>query len=166
MYSCTLCAQTLDWKIDRRKLTYRVGILAMIFTIFLVYQQNFANTLDAWLSGMVNWVAPWAAVMLIHYWIFTRQRIDVDALFEPPGRGPLADVRWSVIVAFAAGILATWLFSYGAVPLIQGPAARAIGGVDLSWLAGAVVAGLVCYLTGAKSAREPAPVATPSLKAS
>ena len=165
MYSCSLCVQTLDWKIDRRKLTYGVGVLAMIFTVFLVYQQNFASTLDAWLSGMVTWVAPWAAVMLIHYWIFTRQQIDVDTLFEPPGRGRLADVRWSAVIAFAAGILATWLFSYGAVPFLQGPAARAIGGVDLSWLAGAVVAGLVYYLTGARSAREPAPARIPAVKA-
>jgi NCS1 family nucleobase:cation symporter-1 len=162
MYSCSLCAQTLDWKIDRRKLTYGVGVLATIFTIFLIYQENFANTLDAWLAGMVMWVSPWATVVLIQYWIVARQRIDVDALFEPPGRGRLADMRWSAIIAFAAGIVATWMFSYGTPSFLQGPGAKALGGVDLSWLAGALVSGLVYYLSGVRSVRVTAPVAEAS----
>ncbi|NJC68090.1 hypothetical protein HC028_26830 [Planosporangium flavigriseum] len=85
MYSCSLCAQTLDWKTDRRKLTYGVGVLAMIFTVVLIYEQDFAHTLDGRLASMVTWVAPWAAVMLIHYWLFAKERIDVDALFDTPG---------------------------------------------------------------------------------
>ncbi|MFF3467153.1 purine-cytosine permease family protein [Streptomyces sp. NPDC001984] len=153
MYSCGLCAQTLDWKVDRRKLTYGVGVLAAVFTVFLIYQQNFANTLDAWLAGMVTWVAPWAAVMLIHYWGFARGRIDVDALFEAPGSGRIPDVRWPAVVAFAAGLVATWIFSYGVPAVLQGPGARALGGVDLSWLAGAVAAGAVYYALGARSVR-------------
>jgi toxin CptA len=157
MYSCSLCAQTLDWRVDRRKLTYGVGVLATIFTIFLIYQQNFANTLDAWLAGMVTWVAPWAAVTLIHYWLFARERIDVDALFDPPGPSRIADVRWSAVLAFLAGIVATWVFSYGVPAVLQGPGARALGGVDLSWLAGAAVSGVVYYLAGPRSAAVPVP---------
>ncbi|WP_127357632.1 purine-cytosine permease family protein [Actinacidiphila soli] len=153
MYSCGLCAQTLDWKIDRRRLTYGVGVLATLFTVFLIFQQDFANTLDAWLAGMVTWVAPWAAVMLIHYWVFARGRIDVDALFEPPGRSRIGDVRWPAVLAFAAGLIATWVFSYGVPAVLQGPGARALGGVDLSWLAGAVAAGIVYYVAGGRSAK-------------
>jgi nucleobase:cation symporter-1, NCS1 family len=152
MYSCGLCAQTLDWHIDRRKLTYGVGVLSTIFTIFLIYQRDFATTLDAWLAGMVTWVAPWAAVTLIHYWVFARERIDVDALFDPPPTSRIADVQWPAILAFLTGIAATWMFSYGVPAFLQGPGARALGGIDLSWLAGALVSGLAYYLTGARSA--------------
>jgi NCS1 family nucleobase:cation symporter-1 len=155
MYSCGLCAQTLDWHVDRRKLTYGVGVLSMIFTVFLIYQQDFAHTLDAWLAGMVTWVAPWAAVTLIHYWVFARERIDVDALFDSPRSSRIADVQWPAILAFLAGIVATWVFSYGVPAFLQGPGARALGGVDLSWLAGAVVSGLVYYLAGGRSAARP-----------
>jgi NCS1 nucleoside transporter family len=155
MYSCSLCAQTLDWRVDRRTLTYGVGALATIFTVFLIYQQDFAHTLDAWLAGMVTWVAPWAAVTLIHYWLFARQRIDVDTLFDPPARSRIADIRWSAILAFLAGIVATWVFSYGVPTFLQGPGARALGGVDLSWLAGAAVSGVVYYLTGPRTATVP-----------
>jgi NCS1 family nucleobase:cation symporter-1 len=143
IYSCGLCAQTLDWKIDRRKLVYGVGVLATVFTIFLIFQQDFASTLDSWLAGMVTWVAPWATVMLIHYWLVLRENVDVDALFAPPGAGRLPDVGWRAIAAFVAGIVATWTFSYGVPTFLQGPGARALGGVDLSWLAGATVSAVV-----------------------
>jgi nucleobase:cation symporter-1, NCS1 family len=155
MYSCSLCAQTLDWTIDRRKLTYGVGVLAAVFTIFLIYQQNFANTLDAWLGGMVTWVAPWAAIALIHYWYVARERIDVEALFEPPGTSRLPDVRWAAIAAFGAGIAATWAFSFGVPAYLQGPGARALHDIDLSWLAGAIVSGGVYYFASARSATRP-----------
>jgi NCS1 nucleoside transporter family len=143
MYSCTLCAQTLDWKLDRRKLVYGVGVLATLFTIYLVLQENFASTLDSWLAGMVTWVAPWAAIMLIHYWFLLKENVDVDALFAPPRSNRLPDFGWPAIAAFVAGIVATWAFSYGVPAFLQGPGATALGGVDLSWLAGALVSSVV-----------------------
>jgi toxin CptA len=155
MYSCTLCAQTLDWQIDRRKLTYGVGVLATIFTIVLVYQEDFAKTLDAWLAGMVTWVAPWAAIMLIHYWIFARERIDVPSLFDPPGGGRIIDIRWAAIIAFLAGIVATWAFSFGVPEILQGPGARALGNIDMSWLAGGIVSGAIYYLAGPRRGTVP-----------
>lgn len=148
MYSCALCAQTVDWKIDRRKLTLGIGVIAAAFTIFLIYQTNFAATLDAWLGSMVTWVAPWAAIMLIHYWIFAKEQIDVDALFIEPKASPLKRIYWPAIWAFLGGIIATWAFSYGVPAFLQGPGAKALGNIDLSWLAGAAVAGAIYYLTG------------------
>ena len=85
IYSCSLCAQTLDWKLNRRKIALLVGAIALGFTVYLVFQSSFANTLDSWLSGLVMWIAPWGTVTLIHYYYFLRQEIDVDLLYDPPG---------------------------------------------------------------------------------
>jgi cytosine/uracil/thiamine/allantoin permease len=71
--------------------------------------------------------------------------VDVAALFDPPGRGRIPDVSWPALVAFVLGMVATWSCEYGIPAFLQGPVATAIGGVDLSWLGGAVVAG-VAYL--------------------
>ena len=157
VYSCGLCAQTLDLRINRRPLCYAVGVLAAAFTVFLIYRENFAETLDGWLASMVTWVAPWAAIMLIHYWVLARQRIDVDALFDPPGRSRLVDVSWAAVGAFLAGIVATWAFSFGVPVFLQGPAAKALGNTDLSWLAGAVVSGALYYALAAARTRAKAP---------
>ncbi len=50
-------------------------------------------------------------------------------------------VRPNALIALAVGIFFTWLFMYGMVPVMQGPIATALGGIDLSWLAGGLTAG-------------------------
>jgi len=146
IYSCSLSALTLDWKIDRRKLSYGVGVLALAFNIYLIINGDFASALDGWLSGLVTWVAPWATIMLIHFYGVKKGEIDVPALFQPPKTGPLPDVSWNAILAFVLGIVATWSFEYAVPTWLQGPAATALGGIDLSWLAGAVVAGVAYWI--------------------
>jgi NCS1 nucleoside transporter family len=146
IYSCGLCAQTLDWKVDRRRLSYGVGLLATIFTIYLILNGDFASNLDAWLGGLVTWVAPWGSIMLVYYYGVARQKIDVNALFEPPGSPRVPDIVWEAIIPFLLGIVATWAFEYGVPSWLQGPAAKGMGGIDLSWLAGAIVAGVLSYV--------------------
>ncbi|MEV4257326.1 cytosine permease [Spirillospora sp. NPDC049652] len=141
VYSCSLCAQAVDWNVSRRAVSYGVGIFAAAFTILLVFQEDFAHTLDAWLAGLVTWVVPWAAVMAVHFYVVKRQDVDIDALYDPPGSSRLGDIRWDAVASFLLGALATWSFQYGVPTALQGPAAGALGGIDLSWLAGALVAG-------------------------
>ena len=160
IYSCGLCAQTLDWDVDRRKLSYGVGVLATLFTIYLILHGDFANNLDGWLAGLVTWVAPWGAIMLVYYYAVAKQEIDVDALFEPPGSPRVPDIVWEAIIPFLLGIVSTWMFEYGIPSYLQGPAAKGMGGIDLSWLAGAIVAGVLSYV--ALSRR---PAHSPSLTA-
>jgi toxin CptA len=148
IYSCSLCAQTVDWHLNRRTIAFLVGAIALAFTIFLVFQSSFANTLDSWLSGLVMWIAPWAAVTLIHYYYYLHKTIDVDLLYDPPRRSRIADVRWSAIIAFACGAVAAWCFEYGEVGWLQGPGAKAIGNTDLTWLVGSIVAAVVYLIIG------------------
>ncbi|WP_084216465.1 purine-cytosine permease family protein [Pseudonocardia spinosispora] len=153
IYSCGLCAQTVDWHVDRRRLSYGVGVVAFAFTVYLILRNDFAAALDGWLAGLVTWVAPWAAIMVIHFYWKKRRRIDVDALFDPPGGGRLADLSWPALVAMVVGMVATWSCEYGIPSFLQGPIAVALGGIDLSWLAGSVVAAVV-YLALVRS-RDP-----------
>ena len=143
IYSASVCALTLDIRVDRKVVAYVVGVLSTVFTVWLVFQDDFATALDGWLASMVTWVAPWGAVMLMHYYWVTRQRIDVPALYDEPGTSRLGDFRWDAIVAFVVGIYATWFFEYGIPSALQGPGAKAMGNVDLSWLAGAAAAAII-----------------------
>ncbi len=146
IYSCALCAQTLDWNVDRRKLSYGVGVLATLFTIYLILNGDFATNVDGWLAGLVTWVAPWGAIMLVYYYAIAKQNIDVNALFEPPGSAKVPDIVWEAIIPFVLGMVATWMFEYGVPDYLQGPIAKSMGNIDLSWLAGAIVAGGLSYL--------------------
>ena len=86
-------ALTVDIKISRRTMSYLVGVFSAMFAIVLIFQDNFAHAIDGWLASLVVWVAPWASIMAVHYYLILRQRVDVDALYDAPGRSRLGDIR-------------------------------------------------------------------------
>ena len=140
IYTCTVSTQALDVRIDRRVLNVVIGAAAMAMVVVFVLNGDFAATIDSWLIGIVGWVAPWAAVVLVHWFFIARQQVDPESLVAPAGAGVLPSVRPTALAALGIGIIFTWLFMYGMTPLLQGPAATALGGVDLSWLAGGIAA--------------------------
>lgn len=159
IYSASVCALTLDLKVDRKVVAYVVGAVATVFTVWLVFQDDFAWALDGWLASMVTWVAPWGAIMLVHYYWVSRGRVDIPALYDPPGASRLGDFRWDALVAFAVGMFATWYFEYGIPTALQGPGAKALGNIDLSWFAGALTASVIYAVLARK--RRTAAVAAP-----
>ncbi|MFP5368414.1 MAG: cytosine permease, partial [Actinomycetes bacterium] len=67
------------------------------------------------------------------------------------------------VTSLLVGIFATWLFMYGLIPVFQGPIAVALGGWDLSWLAGGLASATSYAILGPRMHRkflEPAPAAT------
>ncbi|MFF2242878.1 purine-cytosine permease family protein [Arthrobacter sp. NPDC058130] len=137
IYTFSVATQALDISISRRKLNLFVGVFSLAAVIFFIFQEDFAAVLDAWLIGLVAWVAAWGGVMLVHYfWIEKRWPGDPARLFDAVGTKRLPGVNPAGIASLIVGIFATWLFMYGLVPVMQGPIAVALGGWDLSWLAG------------------------------
>jgi nucleobase:cation symporter-1, NCS1 family len=145
VYSMSVSALALDIKIPRHVLTVIVGVLATAFTIYLVFAGSVAEQLDAWLVGVVAWVSPWAAIMLVHFYIIRRENIDIEALYQGPNESRIGDVNWAAMASLLVGLVMTWLFLYGLIAPLQGPIARAMNGLDLSWLAGMLSAGLLYY---------------------
>ena len=154
IYTFSVATQALDITISRRKLNLFVGVFSLAAVVFFIFQEDFAAVLDAWLIGLVAWVAAWGGVMLVHYfWLEKRWPGDAERLFDAVGTRRLPGVNWAGVASLLVGIFATWLFMYGLVPAMQGPIAVALGGWDLSWLAGG--------LTSAGSLRRPGPAGPP-----
>ncbi|MGI8576672.1 MAG: purine-cytosine permease family protein [Nocardioidaceae bacterium] len=148
IYTFSVATQALDVKIPRRALSVVVGVFAMAVVVFFVYKGDLASTLDAWLSGIVAWIASWGGIMLVHYYGLHRHQTDVERLFAPVRASRIPDVNWAGLVAFIAGIVMTWLFMYGTTPFLQGSASTALHGIDLSWLAGGVTSAVVYATLG------------------
>ncbi len=146
VYSMSVTALALDVKVARHVLALAVGVLATAFTIYLVFAGSIAEQLDFWLASVVAWVSPWAAIMLVHYYVIRREDIDVDALYQPPRESRVGDVNLSAMASLLVGLVVTWMFLYGLVAPLQGPIARALNGLDLSWLAGMLTAGVLYYV--------------------
>ena len=65
-----------------------------------------------------------------------------------PSKTTLKAVNPAALIAFFVGILMTWMCMYGSIPVLQGPIATAVGGIDFSWLAGTVTAAGVYFALG------------------
>jgi purine-cytosine permease-like protein len=101
---------------------------------------NSIALLFAVLTIMLYLLVPWTAINLIDYFFVRRGRYAISELFVPHGLYGAWGSRG--LTAYGAGFAASLPF-FVLPDIYMGPAARALGGVDLGWLAGLVVAGAV-----------------------
>ncbi|WP_314688196.1 cytosine permease [uncultured Bifidobacterium sp.] len=148
IYSFTLAVQSLDIKVNRRVINVLVGVLAWLGVCLFLTLTDIGDTLDGWLSSVAGWTSVWGGIMMVHFFVLEPKREDFSGVLKDHGV-PL--VRWQALAAFVLGLAACWATSYGS--LLQGPVAAAMGGVDLSWLGGILVAALTYYVLSVASAR-------------
>jgi toxin CptA len=86
--------------------------------------------------------------MAVHYFVFERRHQNFGYLFLSPRDTKLKAFNPAAFIAFFAGIVMTWMCMYGSYPILQGPVARAAGGIDFSWLAGTVTAAGLYFVLG------------------
>jgi toxin CptA len=153
IYTFSVATQALDIKMPRRKLNAIVGVFALVVVVFFIFASSLATVLSTWLGAIVAWIASWAGIMLVHYFVVEKGALNAQRLFDPIGSRRLPDVNWATMVCFAVGIGATWTFMYGSMGVMQGFGSRALGGLDLSWLAGSMVAAALYALLGPRAYR-------------
>jgi nucleobase:cation symporter-1, NCS1 family len=115
---------------------------AWTFVSFVI-TGNAIALLFATLSIMLYLLVPWTSINLADYFFVRRGHYAITQLFAPYGIYGAWGTRG--LLAYGLGLLATLPFF--AVPdLYIGPAARALGGVDIGWLIGLIVSGGVYLL--------------------
>jgi NCS1 nucleoside transporter family len=161
VYSAALAALSMGIRLSRTAMALIAGVVGYLVTIYFVFQPSFAKAFDNWMISLLLWMSPWAGVVLADFFVKRRGHIDVDELYREPERSAYGDVNWGGIAAFVAGLIAGWTVEDGLVPALQGPiSTRLLGGADLSWLVGIIVAGGV-YLAVSRhdvAATVPGPV--------
>lgn len=146
IYSAALATLSLDLRIPRWVVSAVSGIIALAILYLFLHSGAFANTFENLMVFFVVWIAPWAGIVLVDFFVVSRGRIDVGELYRHHSVSECGDIKWSGLTALALGVIAAWLFQVGSVESMQGPVAMALGGIDLSWLAGLGVGGASYYL--------------------
>ena len=160
VYSAALAALSMGLRLSRTALALIAGVVGYVVTIYFVFQPSFAQAFDNWMISLLLWMSPWAGVVLTDFFIVRHGRVDVGELYREPDRSAYGDINWGAIVAFLLGLLAGWSVEDGLVPALQGPiSTKLLGGADLSWLVGIVVAGAAYLVLGRREV--PAVVAQP-----
>jgi NCS1 family nucleobase:cation symporter-1 len=120
-----------------------LAVLAAGTVIACYGYQQFVSNLSNFLDDLLILLIPWSAVNLADYFWVRRGEYDVASFFNPDGiYGKFA---WRGLLAYIIGLGAELPFVYQ--PDYTGPLVSSLGGADISWLVGWVVAaGTYLYL--------------------
>src|ERR1700744_1075026 len=120
-----------------------VGLTAVLSLIgALAATQNFLGNFNNFLLLILYLFIPWTAVNLVDYYIVRRGHYAIAEIFNP--RGLYGRWGWRGIVSYLVGFAAMVPF-FDVGTLYEGPAAKALGGADISFFIGLPVAGLLYY---------------------
>jgi NCS1 family nucleobase:cation symporter-1 len=124
----------------------RALIAAVIFIaallIGLVGAKNFLPLYGRFNEILLYVMVPWSAVNLVDYYLIRRGHYDVPSFFAADG-GIYGRYNVPALVCYLLGILVQVPFI--ASDVYTGPIARAIGGIDFSWIVGLVVVSVVYF---------------------
>ena len=123
----------------------RIGIIVfggIVGTALAIWGQgNFLNNYSNFLLLLLYFLVPWTAINLTDFYLVRHGHYHIDAILE---RSRLyGDVNWRAMVAFF-GAVATEIPLMNTT-LYQGPLSKLMGGADISWLVGILVAGALYY---------------------
>ncbi|GBQ26216.1 cytosine permease [Gluconacetobacter azotocaptans] len=119
---------------------WRVGMAVVLMVAALLmalfFAGSFMESYTEFLNLLMAVLVPWTAINLVDYYLVRHGAYDVDSFFQADG-GIYGYVNGPAMICYAVGIAVQVPFLSNA--LYTGPLARAMGGIDLSWLVGLAV---------------------------
>ena len=132
----------LDVPVKRWSSALVGGVIATIFA--LIGGASGSAFYESWLFFVEYWIAPWAAIVLVSFLVFSPRGTE-----PPPDRA--RPWRSSALLAYAVAVLVAVPFMDQ--PAFLGPASAAMGGLDVSDLISFLAAALLFYLLASREAR-------------
>jgi len=105
-------------------------------------QGNFVNNYTTFLLFLLYLIIPWSAVNLVDFYLLRHERYNIDAIFDP--NGMYGAVNWRALVAYVVAILLEVPFMSSSI--YTGPMVGILGGADISWIVGLIVASVLYYV--------------------
>ncbi len=116
-----------------------VGVLlisAIALVLALLGWRSFVNSFSNFLDVLLFVFVPWSLINLVDFYLVQHERYDVAAFFNP--RGEYGGFRWVAVIPYLVAVGAELLFVDQTD--LKGPLVNALGGADISWIVGGVVA--------------------------
>lgn len=133
-----------------------IGTLLAVLGEGTSFFTNFSNFLVFLLYVMI----PWTAINLVDFYLVKRGRYSIPDFFDV--HGMYGSIKWKTIAVYLGTIGVEVPFMNSAIYV--GPLPKYMGGADISWLVGLVVASTTYYLVADRTVpseeRTPAPATT------
>jgi nucleobase:cation symporter-1, NCS1 family len=127
----------------------------------ILSKNSFLANYEEFILLLLYVLVPWTAINLVDYYLVRDGKYDVDSFLRRDG-GIYGRINGAAVTCYVLGILVQLPFVDSA--LYMGPLARAMGGIDLSWIVGLVVTSPVYYALAkrAQSRRSAVPAPSPA----
>ena len=139
------------WQQVRLSRTARIiGVLlisAIALVLALLGWKSFVNSFSNFLDVLLFVFVPWSLINLVDFYVVQHEHYDVTAFFNP--RGTYGGFRWVAVIPYLVAVGAELLFVDQTD--LKGPLVNVLGGADISWIVGGVVAA-VGYLIAVRIA--------------
>jgi NCS1 family nucleobase:cation symporter-1 len=113
-------------------------IFALSLAGALLGKNSFLVNYEHFILLLLYVLVPWTAINLVDYYLLRHGQYDVESFFRHDG-GIYGRINGVAVGCYVLGILVQLPFID--TPLYTGPIARAMGNVDLSWIAGLAITG-------------------------
>jgi nucleobase:cation symporter-1, NCS1 family len=122
-------------------------VFAIATILALTGYKTFLTSFENFINVLLFFFVPWSVINLIDFYIVKKGRYDVKSFFTP--KGVYGGWRWTAIIPYLIALAAQVPFLDQT--LYTGPMVKVLGGADISWIVGWVVAG-VAYLIAVRVA--------------
>jgi NCS1 family nucleobase:cation symporter-1 len=137
----------------RARTVVALVLFAFALTGAILSKDAFIANYEDFILLLLYVLVPWTAINLVDYYLLRHGNYDVESFFRQDG-GIYGRVNSAAVGCYLLGILVQLPFV--ACALYTGPVARAMGGIDLSWIVGLGLTSPVYYWLAKRSMRKEA----------
>jgi len=126
-------------RVGLSRVTRVIGVLlisAVALLLALLGWRSFVTTFSNFLDVLLFVFVPWSLINLVDFYLVQHEHYDVASFYT--ARGKYGGWRWVAVVPYLVAVGAELLFVDQTD--LKGPLVNALGGADISWIVGGVVA--------------------------
>lgn len=121
-----------------------VIFIAICIVIALWGSADFLNKFKNFILLLLTMFVPWSAVNLVDYYLLSKEKVDIPALYDEKGRYGAYSI--TALVSYFIGILIQIPFLN--MSFYQGALAKLMNGADISWIVSLIVTSIIFYIWG------------------
>jgi NCS1 family nucleobase:cation symporter-1 len=120
---------------------YILGFTIVSMLIAIAASADFLANFKNFVLVLLMVFTPWSAINLIDYYLISREKVDIPALYDAHGR--YGSWNFPALACYVLGVIAQIPFL--AQKLYTGPITEMLGGADISWIVGIAFTAAIYY---------------------
>lgn len=117
------------------------GFLVVSMVIAIVGSADFLDNFKNFVLLLLTVFIPWSAINLVDYYLVSKERVDVPALYDENARYGKFNICG--LATYVIGVVIQIPFL--SQSLYTGPIAKSLDGADISWIVGLIVTAAIYY---------------------